>query len=52
VSDTPYADYPLLNRHCETCKQCASPISDQGEEQGLCEEGFVFFQQDLENARK
>lgn len=48
-AEKPYAEFPLLSRHCETCKQCASPISETGEEQGLCEEGFRLFQEDLRN---
>lgn len=52
MTKQPYAEYPLLNKHCETCKQCASPMNEQGEEQGLCEEGFALFQKDIENATK
>lgn len=50
--EKPYADFPKLSKHCETCKQCASPISDTGEEQGLCEEGFKLLQQDVLEAKE
>jgi hypothetical protein len=52
MSEKPYAEYPLLSKHCETCPICANPISEQGEEQGMCEKGFECFQKDLENASK
>ena len=46
-TETPYQQFPKLSKHCGTCKQCASPISETGEEQGLCEEGFRLLQEDV-----
>lgn len=46
-TEKPYAQFPKLSEHCETCKQCASPMNDAGEEQGLCEEGFRLLQEDM-----
>lgn len=50
-AEKPYAQFPLLSKHCETCKQCANPISETGEEQGLCEEGFRLLQEDVRNSK-
>jgi len=47
TSPTPYSQYPKLSAHCRTCKQCASPMSESGEEQSLCDEGFRLLQDDL-----
>lgn len=47
-----YAQFPRLCRHCTKCKQCASPISETGEEQGLCEDGVRLLQEDMREALK
>jgi nitrous oxide reductase accessory protein NosL len=39
---------PTFDAHCLTCKQCGGGLLDEnGEEQGLCEEGFRLWQADL-----
>jgi len=39
---------PTFDAHCLTCKQCGGGLLDEnGEEQGLCDEGFRLWQADL-----
>jgi hypothetical protein len=39
---------PTFDAHCRTCKQCGGGLLDEkGNEQGLCEEGFRLWQEDL-----
>jgi hypothetical protein len=51
-TENPYPQFPKLNAHCNTCKQCANPISETGEEQGLCEDGFKLLQEDVLEAKE
>ena len=52
-AEKPYAQFPKLSAHCDTCKQCAGPLmSETGEEQSLCEAGFRLLQEDLLDACK
>lgn len=48
-SQTPTAiPTPGFDGHCRACKQCGGGLLDEnGEEQGLCEEGFRLWQDDL-----
>jgi hypothetical protein len=47
-----YPQYPKLSAHCRECKQCASPMDADGNEQSLCEEGFRLLQDDLRPATR
>ena len=43
---------PGFNAQCQTCKQCGGGLLDEnGQEQGLCEEGFRLWQQDLRDSK-
>jgi hypothetical protein len=43
---------PGFDSHCKTCKQCGGGLLDEnGQEQGLCEEGFRLWQQDLRDGK-
>jgi nitrous oxide reductase accessory protein NosL len=38
---------PTFDDHCQTCKQCGGGLLDEnGQEQGLCEEGYRLWQDD------
>lgn len=42
---------PTFDVHCRACKQCGGGLLDEnGQEQGLCEEGFRLWQQDMRRA--
>ena len=42
---------PTFDAHCRACKQCGGGLLDEnGQEQGLCEEGFRLWQDDLRRA--
>jgi hypothetical protein len=47
-----YPQFPKLSKHCDTCKQCANPLNENGEEQGLCDEGFRLLQEDVLEAKE
>ena len=45
------AQTPQFDAHCRSCKQCGGGLLDEnGVEQGLCEEGFRLWRDDLRKA--